>query len=276
MLPLTARVAPRSFGTSDPDPVCTCRAKGEDVGCFLVPNGGQPTACTLALWWLKLGPTECRGGGGGGFDSACWGALRPGHLPGVPPVQQCPLLPKDCTEEHQGVCAAVPMSSLVLPIPGFVGGSFPCLAHHTFLHNASGAPVVAHWVPDPVGAGEQGCCAAGAAWLALCPPPPRTEPCPPPSAPPPGSIKMRKHGVAWFGQARDCARYIPQNTRCRQRPTLPLKTRQERACVLICNPWGHHALVHDHLGSYTMRMHRSPWTQNSRRHKTRRACTPGM
>ena len=32
--------------------------------CFLVPKGNQPTACTLALWWLKFGPTE-RGGGGG-------------------------------------------------------------------------------------------------------------------------------------------------------------------------------------------------------------------
>ena len=31
---------------------------------FLVPKGNQPTACTLALWWLKFGPTE--GGGGGG------------------------------------------------------------------------------------------------------------------------------------------------------------------------------------------------------------------
>ena len=29
MLLLTARVAPRSFGTCDP--VCTCRAKGKDV-----------------------------------------------------------------------------------------------------------------------------------------------------------------------------------------------------------------------------------------------------
>ena len=83
MLPLGARVAPRSFGTSDP--VCLCRAKGEDLGqrvcafgfsprggggskksapCFLVPNGGQPTACTLALWWLRFGPTGCTGGGG--------------------------------------------------------------------------------------------------------------------------------------------------------------------------------------------------------------------
>ena len=33
--------------------------------CFLVPKGNQPTACTLALWWLKFGPTEGGGGGGG-------------------------------------------------------------------------------------------------------------------------------------------------------------------------------------------------------------------
>ena len=34
--------------------------------CFLVPKGNQPTACTLALWWLKFGPTESHEGGGGG------------------------------------------------------------------------------------------------------------------------------------------------------------------------------------------------------------------
>ena len=34
--------------------------------CFLVPKGNQPTACTLALWWLKFGPTEGGGWGGGG------------------------------------------------------------------------------------------------------------------------------------------------------------------------------------------------------------------
>ena len=33
--------------------------------CFLVPKRNQPTACTLALWWLKFGPTEASGGGGG-------------------------------------------------------------------------------------------------------------------------------------------------------------------------------------------------------------------
>ena len=33
--------------------------------CFLVPKGNQPTACTLALWWLKFGPTKYGGRGGG-------------------------------------------------------------------------------------------------------------------------------------------------------------------------------------------------------------------
>ena len=33
--------------------------------CFLVPKRNQPTACTLALWWLKFVPTERWGGGGG-------------------------------------------------------------------------------------------------------------------------------------------------------------------------------------------------------------------
>ena len=33
---------------------------------FLVPKGNQPTACTLALWWLKFGPTGGVGGGRGG------------------------------------------------------------------------------------------------------------------------------------------------------------------------------------------------------------------
>ena len=32
---------------------------------FLVPKGNQPTACTLALWWLKFGPTGYTRGGGG-------------------------------------------------------------------------------------------------------------------------------------------------------------------------------------------------------------------
>ena len=33
--------------------------------CCLVSMGNQPTACTLALWWLKFGPTEFIWGGGG-------------------------------------------------------------------------------------------------------------------------------------------------------------------------------------------------------------------
>ena len=32
---------------------------------FLIPKGNQPTACTLALWWLKFWPIggAARGGG---------------------------------------------------------------------------------------------------------------------------------------------------------------------------------------------------------------------
>ena len=40
---------------------------------FLVPKGNQPTACTLALWWLKFGPTEAMGGGGVGNEALCHG-----------------------------------------------------------------------------------------------------------------------------------------------------------------------------------------------------------
>ena len=52
------------------------------VPCFLVPKGNQPTACTLALWWLKFGPT---GGPEGG-----WGVRKgpPNKLFGSP---TCPV-----------------------------------------------------------------------------------------------------------------------------------------------------------------------------------------
>ena len=43
--------------------------------CFLVPKRNQPTACTLALWWLKFGPTEAGWGGRGGRAGGCWGRL---------------------------------------------------------------------------------------------------------------------------------------------------------------------------------------------------------
>ena len=42
---------------------------------FLVPKGNQPTACTLALWWLKFGPTEGLGGGGAGSGGGGEGGL---------------------------------------------------------------------------------------------------------------------------------------------------------------------------------------------------------
>ena len=28
---------------------------------LLVPKGNEPTTCTLALWWLKFGPTKIQG-----------------------------------------------------------------------------------------------------------------------------------------------------------------------------------------------------------------------
>ena len=54
--------------------------------CFLVPKGDQPTACTLALWWLKFGPTRREGGGGGRVNGQRWSTLDPlvsnrGQLP---------------------------------------------------------------------------------------------------------------------------------------------------------------------------------------------------
>ena len=58
---------------------------------FLVPKGNQPTACTLALWWLKFGPTGGGGGGGvnwrvlgGGSAGGCvWGVRLEGVWGGV-------------------------------------------------------------------------------------------------------------------------------------------------------------------------------------------------
>ena len=40
---------------------------------FLVPKGNQPTACTLALWWLKFGPTEGWGEGRGASSGGTLG-----------------------------------------------------------------------------------------------------------------------------------------------------------------------------------------------------------
>ena len=62
--------------------------------CFLVPKGNQPTACTLALWWLKFGPTETKGGGR--VHSLVRGPLRGGTLSGryrpTNPLDPSPLL----------------------------------------------------------------------------------------------------------------------------------------------------------------------------------------
>ena len=86
MLPLTARVAPRSFGTSDP--VYICRAKGEDVaqGVWVwsppplrggggaaksphpiswTPTGASPPPAPSLCCGLNLGRQSPKEGGGG-------------------------------------------------------------------------------------------------------------------------------------------------------------------------------------------------------------------
>ena len=67
--------------------------------CFLVPKRNQPTACTLALWLLKFGPTE----GGAGYGRC------PVQVGGGDP--QDPLrVPagRDDGEEHGGARALLP------------------------------------------------------------------------------------------------------------------------------------------------------------------------
>ena len=73
--------------------------------CFLVPKRNQPTACTLALWWLKFGPTEGGGLGGAMGRGVLGGAFSPGGGGGRAPLnswvcgpsvirQFAPLLPQ--------------------------------------------------------------------------------------------------------------------------------------------------------------------------------------
>ena len=51
--------------------------------CFVVPKGNQPTACTLALWWLKFGLTEREGGGVGATDGNEFAHVMEGNRVGV-------------------------------------------------------------------------------------------------------------------------------------------------------------------------------------------------
>ena len=60
---------------------------------FWPPTGGQPTACTLAFWWLKFGPAEGFVGGGwevfGGAASCTLSPFLPRSLPRAPSVICC-------------------------------------------------------------------------------------------------------------------------------------------------------------------------------------------
>ena len=75
-------------------------AKGLLPG-FLVPKGNQPTACTLALWWLKFGLTEGRG-----REGVTWRSVS-GGLEELAPVPA----------HGFAVMAEVPMPYACLPPP---------------------------------------------------------------------------------------------------------------------------------------------------------------
>ena len=61
---------------------------------FLVPKGNQPTACILALWWLKFGLTE--GGGWGGSDPPR--TTSKSHIGELAPMALCDTHVAGCGE----------------------------------------------------------------------------------------------------------------------------------------------------------------------------------
>ena len=61
---------------------------------FLVPKGNQPTACTLALWWLKFGPTGAVAVGGGGGKGLQRGGLK---SPSTPSQKRPHQVYRQCT-----------------------------------------------------------------------------------------------------------------------------------------------------------------------------------
>ena len=118
-------------------------------------------------------------------------------------------------------------------VPCAVGWSWPCChsrGGHLPARGAQPPPLWSTWVPCR-GRGGGGGGAGGAACRSL---PPivavgLSHFQSPPLRPNTGQVllqeaKVRKHGVAVFGQAHVTAWHVPQNTCCRHKPTLPLKT----------------------------------------------------
>ena len=101
--------------------------------CFLVPKGNQPTACTLALWWLKFGPTggEGRGGDGGGVSRLMQMPV-PRYLPlqttiGAELVRNWPL----CLPNKPAPCPNAALDRLQSQSLGLVLGEGPFVSPRT-------------------------------------------------------------------------------------------------------------------------------------------------
>ena len=114
-----------------PTPFLLGAAKGL-LPCFLVPKGNQPTACTLALWWLKFG----RGGRGGRGQRTMGRVLSEGEIEG--PRSPSPS-PSTCPTPTMRSPPSVLLLGLRWAIPG-------CQPPPRGLHPR----VIAQRLPDPL------------------------------------------------------------------------------------------------------------------------------
>ena len=68
--------------------------------------------------------------------------------------------------------------------------------------------------------------------------------------------KMRKHGVAVFGQARVAAQHVPRSTCCRHKPTLPLHDNKRVSNRPAYTPEHKSTLKDSHTNTFTPRLTR--------------------
>ena len=128
--------------------------------CFLVPTRNQPTACTLALWWLKFGPTEGGGGGGAAREPLPLGPRQTQALPPPSPSgQRCGCL-RRCTDQGGRGPHTALVRRRVLP-PGVIRAPLR--------RAGAGSPVGR----DPCGSRRRGALGLAACGSSCVPPPRR-------------------------------------------------------------------------------------------------------